>query len=161
MNSRDQFLRRCYAAALLAGHPWPEYAACEAALESAWGTSRLAVEANNLFGEKQHQQPIYETLDMMTHEVINGVSEFVPAHWVKFPDWASCFNSRIATIRRLADEYAHPGYMAALQATNGEDFVREVSKNWSTDPLRADKVIQIHNAHAQAFVPDQAPATSS
>ena len=50
---QDTFLRQASAAARAAGHIFPDYAACEAALESTWGQSRLAREANNLFGQKQ------------------------------------------------------------------------------------------------------------
>ena len=50
---QDSFLRQASAAARAAGHIFPDYAACEAALESTWGQSRLAREANNLFGQKQ------------------------------------------------------------------------------------------------------------
>jgi len=49
---QSQFLTMAAAAAQAAAHPFPAIAACEAALESAWGTSRLASEARNLFGLK-------------------------------------------------------------------------------------------------------------
>ena len=55
---QDDFLRKAAAAASAAGHPFPEYAACEAALESAWGQSGLATRANNLFGQKQSRPPL-------------------------------------------------------------------------------------------------------
>ncbi len=50
---QDEFLSKACAAARSAGHIFPEYAACEAALESGWGMSGLAQKANNLFGQKQ------------------------------------------------------------------------------------------------------------
>lgn len=50
---QEEFLQQAASAARRAGHIFPEYAACEAALESAWGHSELAREANNLFGQKQ------------------------------------------------------------------------------------------------------------
>ena len=54
---QDSFLRQAAAAAHTAGHIFPAYAACEAALESTWGQSRLARQANNLFGQKQSAEP--------------------------------------------------------------------------------------------------------
>lgn len=143
---QKDFLGKALAHAELAGHLFPEYAACEAALESAWGNSTLCREGSNLFGEKQHKQPIYDTLTLPTKEWVNGeyitVSE---VHWVKFPSWKESFRSRMDTLKRLAPNYS--GYAEALTATNGEDFVRAVSRDWSTDPLRANKVLIIHNAH--------------
>lgn len=144
---QDNFLLRARDAARNAGHLWPEFAACEAALESAWGKSKLALEANNLFGRKQsHDAPVFDTIDMPTHEFINGETVTVLAHWVKYPDWQSCFKDRMALLHRLTSYYG-----AALMATNGEDFIRAVSKSWSTDPLRAEKVLVIHNQHGSIF----------
>jgi len=37
-------------------------------------------------------------------------------------------------------------YRAALAASKGEDYVRQVSLSWATDPARADKVLAIFNA---------------
>jgi flagellum-specific peptidoglycan hydrolase FlgJ len=143
---QKDFLAKALSHAQLAGHLFPEYAACEAALESAWGNSTLCRQGNNVFGQKQSRVPIYETLTIPTQEVVNGewvtVSE---AHWVKFPSWKESFESRMATIRRLAPEYA--GYQDALHAQTGEDFVMSVSRNWSTDPMRGQKVLSIHKAH--------------
>jgi uncharacterized FlgJ-related protein len=61
-DERDQFLLTAYDAAKLSCHPFPAYAACECALESAWGSSRLFREGNNAFGQKQSRTPIYETV---------------------------------------------------------------------------------------------------
>ncbi len=157
MNPKDQFLLDAYGYAKAIVHPFPEYAACEAALESWWGASQLYREGNNAFGEKQHREPIFETLLIPTKEFQNGQEVEVMAAWVKFPDLGASFRSRLNTIMRLGllrnskgeDEY--PGYAAALKASSGEEFVREVSKNWSTDPLRAEKVLAIHAAHKDVF----------
>ena len=142
----QEFLEKALAHAQLSGHLFPEYAASEAALESAWGNSKLCREGNNLFGQKQSIHPIYETLEIPTEEFINGAWETVrTAYWVKFPTWKESFIERMKLLHRLAPEFA--GYAAALQAKTGEQFVREVSKDWSTDPLRAEKVLEIHQRH--------------
>lgn len=144
-----EFLTRARAAAQNSSHPFPDYAACEAALESNYGRSQLAIQGNNLFGRKQSINPIYETLDMHTQEFLNGEWVSVIAHWVKYPDWATCFTDRVATLHRLAGTYPH--YARALAAPDGETFVREVSQTWSTDPNRADKVLAIYEANQQAL----------
>jgi flagellum-specific peptidoglycan hydrolase FlgJ len=148
---REDFLYKAYLAASDGGHIFPEHAACEAALESAWGESELAVEANNLFGQKQSHPPLKETetIMLMTREYLRKQWVRVPANWVKFRDWDECFRARMDLLERLSNGYPH--YAAALAATNGEDFAREVSMSWSTDPLRADKVLAIHAAHRSAL----------
>lgn len=144
----NEFLKAAWSAAITAKHPFPEYAACEAALESAWGKSKLANEANNLFGRKQsHDHPVYETLDLPTKEFLHGQWITTTAHWVKYPSWAADFDDRVALLRRLPSLYG-----PALDATNGRDFVNLVSAHWSTDPERANKVLAIFDNHKEVFV---------
>jgi len=138
------FLAKCKQAAMNLGLSWPGYVAAEAALESRYGTSQLAVQAMNLFGMKMHKgTPIEDTLALPTKEFINGQWISTVAHWMKYPDWEACLRDRQATLLRLAPTY--PSYQAALDASDGETFVREVSSTWSTDPHRADKVLEIYN----------------
>lgn len=146
--AQKDFLLKALAHAQLAGHIWPEYAACEAAEESGWGQSRLAREANNLFGEHQHHVPIYETYKLHPNDNVDPSDD-----WVKFPTWKECFATRMDTIRRLADKQPqeYPGYVQALVAKNGADFVMCVSRNWSQDPLRGSKVLATHRAHFDAL----------
>lgn len=157
---QDDFLTRAAAAARTSGHLFPEYAACEAALESGWGMSHLAVEANNLFGQKQAHPPLAgtDTLSMPTREFLHGAWVVVQANWVKFPDWASCFRERMALLRSLGEAYPH--YKAALGAVSGEQFITEVSKTWSTDPDRAGKVLSVYDAHRAAFAGTSQPSSA-
>lgn len=144
---QEQFLMKATAAARAAGHLFPEYAACEAALESGWGMSHLAAEANNLFGQKQAHPPLAgtDTVSLRTREYLHGAWVSVQANWVKFPDWSACFRERMALLQSLSAAY--PNYKAALQASSGEQFITEVSKTWSTDPSRAGKVLAVHDCH--------------
>ena len=148
---QDDFLRKAAAAARAAGHLFPEYAACEAALESAWGKSGLATRANNLFGQKQSRPPIdgTDTLPLPTKEFLNGQWVTETANWVLFKDWSTCFHARMRLLQGASRKYPH--YAAALAATTGEQFVREVSQTWSTDPARASKVLSIYAAHCSCF----------
>jgi flagellum-specific peptidoglycan hydrolase FlgJ len=147
------FLTKATAEAAKVNHPFPRMAACEAALESAWGNSALAREANNLFGMKQHCHPIYGTMTLPTREFVgkekdaqDGICDgwiAVNANWVSYPGWAECFADRLATLQRLSNAYPH--YAAALRATDAKTYVAEVSKSWSTDPDRAKKVIAFYD----------------
>jgi flagellum-specific peptidoglycan hydrolase FlgJ len=148
---QDSFLRQASAAAHESGHIFPEYAACEAALESNWGQSRLAREANNLFGQKQsaNDKNGAATIAMPTQEFLRGRWITVVAHWARFADQAACFRARMALLHRLQQNY--PAYARALSATTGEIFIEEVSRTWSTDPQRAAKVLAIHRQHCSSF----------
>lgn len=128
--------------------------ACEAALESRYGTSGLAKSDNNLFGVKQHTHPVYGTHNLPTREFV-GVDKdtdsvkdgwiVVNAAWVSYPDLPACFKDRIDTLIHLRSAYKH--YNNALNAKDAVTFVTEVSKTWSTDPQRAAKVIAIYNSY--------------
>ncbi len=159
MSLQSDFLLPAYQAAVKANHIFPAFAACEAALESGWGHSALSVEANNLFGQKQSHPPVEGTmtLDMTTREYLHGQWVTVQASWTKFPDWSACFVARMQLLERLSADYPH--YAAALQASNGEQFITEVSITWSTDPQRAGKVLSIYDAHKDVFPPATAAAT--
>lgn len=151
MSIQSVFLSRAYRAALAAKHVFPEFAACEAALESGWGHSKLAVEANNLFGQKQSHPalPGSETVMMPTREYLHDHWMTVTAAWAKFPDWNECFSARMAVLNRLARDFPH--YAAALGAENGEQYVVAVSQSWSTDPARSGKVLAIYDAHVRTM----------
>ena len=141
----QEFLPQAVTAARAAGHIFPEYAACEAALESAWGSSALAVRANNLFGQKQAHPPRSASLSLPTREFLHSAWVTVPAEWMIFSDWQGCFTERMAVLQRLAGEF--PQYRAALAAQTGEQFVAAVSQQWSTDPQRASKVLSVFHKH--------------
>jgi flagellum-specific peptidoglycan hydrolase FlgJ len=140
-----QFLDQATAEAVKANHVFPQMAACEAALESTWGHSELAREANNLFGMKQHAHPIFGTMTLPTHEVLDGKWVPVSATWVKYPDWRACFADRLATLERLSNAYPH--YKAALNAKDARSYIVEVSATWSTDQMRALKVQGVYEEY--------------
>ncbi len=151
MSIQSLFLSRALNAARCAHHIFPEYAACEAALESGWGRSKLAVEANNLFGQKQSHPAVAgtETITMPTREYLHDHWMTVLANWTKFPGLAECFAARMELLQRLGLTFPH--YRDALTAASGEQYVVAVSQSWSTDPKRAGKVLAIHDAHRGEF----------
>ena len=139
------FLKKAVAEARAAKHIFPEHAACEAALESAWGASELAVRANNLFGQKQTYPAHGPSLALETREFLHGKWVTTAADWIAFPGWQECFGQRMALLHRLAPIYPH--YRQALAAPSGEAFIAQVSKTWSTDPQRAQKVLALYREH--------------
>lgn len=143
-------LKELYQEAKASQHIWPAMAACEACLESAWLTSELAKDYKNLFGQKQSvESPIFQSVRMPTQEDIGDRVVNIWASFVWFPSMADAFTARMDLLQRLQDQY--PDYKAALHAATPEDYISSVSRKWSTDPLRAQKVLQIYNAHKSIF----------
>lgn len=151
-----EFLKREYASAQMASHIWPAMAACEAALETGWGASQLYQRGNNVFGEKQHDPPVFLTVTLPTLEFNAGQFVKVTAQFIWFPTSIDAYISRMKTLRRLSSEY--PEYAAALAATSPEVFIESVSKRWSTDPNRAANVLEIYRAHGDILQAQSAPA---
>lgn len=140
-------LKSFYDAAKVSGHIFPEAAACEACVETAWGTSKLYTQYRNVFGQKQSHPPIFGTVNMMTHEQnrSTGLWSEVTSDFVIFPTAAEAFEARMNLLIRLQTQY--PYYNAALHATTPEEFLMDVSKSWSTDSTRALKCIEILHVH--------------
>ena len=143
--AQQEFLLSAAKEAKAGGHIFPAMAACEAAVESAWGTSELAHKANNLFGAKQQMHPVYGSVEIPTREFLDHKWVTENAAWVEYPDVATCFKERMATLQRLATTYPH--YGMALIAQTPEEYVKEVSLSWSTGPNRATVCIEIFHAH--------------
>jgi hypothetical protein len=150
-----QWLLDMAALAKAAGHPFPEMAACEAGIDSAYGHSNLAKEANNLFGVRQRDPQVFETSEMPTREKkkdgtyqMNG-----NAGYIKYPTLLDCFADRITNITRLAPKYIH--YAKALAAKDALEYVGQISRTWSNDPHRAANCAQVyHKYFGDLFVQD-------
>jgi flagellum-specific peptidoglycan hydrolase FlgJ len=152
-------LAQVYASAQQSGCLFPQAQACEVMVETTWGTSQLFREDWNGFGMKQHQHPIFGTVNLPTKEFLNG--KWVVQHddFVKYPTMADCFADRMNTLRALAPHYPH--YAAALVATNPEDFLTQVSRTWSTGPTRGAECIAILHAHSDVFMPGETNVKTS
>lgn len=137
-------------------HVWPEMAACEACLETAWLTSELGREYRNLFGQKCPMLNGYPSNPVGTLKVTLPTKEWdgkqfvaVRAAFLWFLSYADAFTHRMALLQGAALRYR--SYAAALHAETAEDYVAQVSKAWSTDPERAAKVLEIYRAHSDAL----------
>jgi flagellum-specific peptidoglycan hydrolase FlgJ len=94
-----QFAKQMVSEAKNSGHPWPGYAAAEASLESAWDKSGLAVRDKDVFGLKAAEWWTGQVDNIITREVINGVSEMVMAKWPVFSSYADCFAARLKVLQ--------------------------------------------------------------
>lgn len=108
----------------------------QAIQEYGWGTSKLAVEANNLFGIKRWGYPSYITLP--TTEYVNGQEVAVNADFRKYDNWIESINdhnafllenSRYNNLRGCTD------YMQACQLIQQDGY--------ATDPNYSNALINI------------------
>lgn len=137
------WLFRTQAEAAAGGHIFPDMAACEAAEESRFGQSELALKDNNLFGMSAHRRAeADEIVNLPTREFENSEWITVVKPFMKYASLAACFADRMATLSRLASVY--PNYGEALNAGDAITYIDAVSRTWSTDPLRAQKVLAIY-----------------
>lgn len=138
--TREEFLQQASAAAhatsKTSGLP-AGITVAQAALESAWGNSKLSCRGNNYFGIKAHGR--HAVLEMPTTEVINGDVQKVTARFAAYKDMAECFACR--------DQLIVNGAVYAEARTNAQDpekFARALAKHWATDPNYAEKILKIY-----------------
>jgi hypothetical protein len=141
ISGRGKFLLDCYAAAKDAGHIWPIYAACEGALDSEFGTTEPAVNALNLFSLRAPARVPAMMAGAIWTQTVNGRQY----DWLKFSSLAQCFTVRMEKLRRFSC------YYQALRAKTGRDYILEVSKLWSQDPARPQKVFALAGALAPSI----------
>ncbi|MGH8539592.1 MAG: glycoside hydrolase family 73 protein, partial [Stenotrophobium sp.] len=78
------------------------FTVAEAALESGWGSSQLALQGKNLFGVKADPAWQGETLLMNTREFLHGAWVMVPAKWRKYIDWLGGITDHAAFLTQNA-----------------------------------------------------------
>jgi flagellum-specific peptidoglycan hydrolase FlgJ len=131
----DQIVPAARASHRSSGIP-ASFTLAQAALESAWGASKLAQKGFNLFGVKADRSWKGDTISIITREVINGASVMVPAVWRAYPDWAGCLADRVEFFKR------NPRYKACFNETTGPGWCRAVAAaGYATDPDYAEKLL--------------------
>ncbi|MDR9852415.1 glycoside hydrolase family 73 protein [Paenibacillus sp. VCA1] len=111
----------------------------QAALESSWGESRLAAQANNLFGIKGEGPA--GSIRMQTSEYVRGAWVQIFAYFRMYHNWEESMqdHSRLIVNGPAGDRR----YRDALN-TDGRSAARAVAKaGYATDPQYADKLVQI------------------
>ncbi|TCL71577.1 mannosyl-glycoprotein endo-beta-N-acetylglucosaminidase [Hydrogenispora ethanolica] len=115
----------------------------QAALESHWGNSDLAREANNIFSIKAGP-----TWDGPTFQLTAAEWHYqrgwyqAPALWRKYPDWTACIVDYAAIIAAV------PWYQAALEHLDDPHrFLKALlpspnKPGWATDPDYYGKVVR-------------------
>ena len=145
--SNDDFLRMALEEAQIArdaGAPIrPAAAAAHSANESAWGASRLAIDAKNLFGIKARgkQTPWWNGsyVTMQTWEVLGGQNVMIDAQFRRYESWSDSFADYGDLVRRV--------YPRAAAATSDVAFLGGLflgpGLRYATDPLAFTKACRI------------------
>jgi flagellum-specific peptidoglycan hydrolase FlgJ len=112
-------------------------AVAQAALESAWGSSRLSETANNYFGIKAARGQ--SSIALATMESINGEMRKITARFVRYASIAESFAARDRII------ISAPCYAEARgHAREPIAFIHSLAKFWATDPAYAEKLEHIY-----------------
>ncbi|WP_036126387.1 glycoside hydrolase family 73 protein [Lysinibacillus sphaericus] len=123
------------------GEILPSITIAQAILESNFGRSKLAVNANNLFGIKGRYQG--KSIKMPTMEYQNNKSYTTEAEFRAYPDWKSALKDHRQLLLNGTSWNAHQ-YDEVLKATNYQEAAYALKKsNYSTDPLYPEKLIAI------------------
>jgi len=108
----------------------------QAILESNWGRSELATEANNLFGIKGSYKG--QSVKMWTHEYYNGERHEVEATFRKYPSVFESLQDHTSLFLRL-DRYEN-----LIGVTDYKRACVLVRKDgYATDPAYTDKLINL------------------
>lgn len=110
----------------------------QAALESAWGASKLAHSGCNLFGVKADKSWKGPVTVIPTREFINDKPVMESAKWRCYRDWAECLADRAEFFRK------NKRYAACFKETTGEGWARAVAAaGYATDPEYAAKLVGV------------------
>ncbi len=119
----------------------PSVTIAQAILESGFGKSELAVNANNLFGIKGRYQG--KSVKMPTIEYKNNKSYTIEAEFRAYPDWKNALIDHSKLILE-GTSWNEQQYYEVLAATNYQEAAYALKKShYSTDPLYPEKLIAI------------------
>ena len=114
----------------------------QAAIESAWGESRLAKSGNNLFGIKADSRWDGDILTLNTKEFIKGQWVVIPAQWRKYVSWQESIDDHSRFLRQ------NPRYQSCFLCQTVEAFARALVKaGYATDPVYAEKLLSLISQH--------------
>jgi flagellum-specific peptidoglycan hydrolase FlgJ len=115
----------------------------QAALESEWGK---AAPGNNLFGIKADPSWTGPTVDVPTHEVINGVRIAITDKFRRYPEWIDSMLDHAKFLQ------ANPRYRGCFKERDGAGWARALqAAGYATDPDYAMKLISIMRGRNLGF----------
>lgn len=118
----------------------PSVSIAQAILESNWGRSKLAKEANNLFGIKGDYNG--ESLTVTTKEWDGSKMIDVDAGFRKYPSWNESIEDHGTFF--TSTDWRKNNYKNVIGETNYKDMAKALSDSgYATDPAYATKLINI------------------
>ncbi len=113
----------------------------QAILESNWGESELAVQANNLFGVKGRAgQPV---VNMTTKEFTDGQWIEIQANFRKYANWNESLDDH-ANLFLNGTSWSKTKYHGVISAKSYKEAAEEIMKaGYATDPEYASKLVNI------------------
>lgn len=124
----------------------PSLVGAQAILESGWGKSELAKNANNLFGVKANKDWKGDIYPVVTKEFIDGEWIEIVANFRKYKDW----NESVLDHANFFTEsqFRKDNYKHVFGETDYEKAVKAIlvpvaKYGYATDPNYADKIIRV------------------
>ena len=116
---------------------FPSVFLAQAALESGWGRSWLAQNANNFFGRKCLEEPCVE---VWTPEYRNGVKtiELLP-----FQMYLTPHSAVEGYCKQFFRKWKNGEYVYKINLSSPEAFIRSIVPPYATDPKYIEKVLRI------------------
>lgn len=146
MNSKEIFINRISNAAIKNAVEFKipaSFTIAQAALESAWGSSKLALIGNNLFGVKADKSWTGEILQMPTVEFVNGKKIIVIAKWRKYQSFQNSLDDHCKFL------IENKRYAKAFYSRDSEEFATQIAlSGYATDPQYAFKIVSIIRSNA-------------
>jgi len=114
----------------------------QAALESGWGAR---APGNNLFGIKADRSWKGGTIDIPTHEYVDGKRVNLVAKFRAYASIDDCIADRAGFLK------ANPRYAPCFREVTGEAWARALQKaGYATDPKYADSLIAVMRGRAMS-----------
>ncbi|MDK2780390.1 MAG: hypothetical protein PWP61_687 [Trichococcus sp.] len=134
-------------------HILPSITIAQAALESAWGTSKLALEANNLYGIKASPDWLGEVYAINTAEYGDEGWHTVTANFRKYASWLDSTNDHGAFF--TSTEWRKENYKNVVGETDYKKASQALrAAGYATDPGYPAKLISIiENYNLSRFDP--------
>jgi hypothetical protein len=133
------FLTAALAAAVASGHIFPDWAACEAAHASKWGTIPAAVKGNNLFDFRVPAKRGPGTLTIPMEHASKLVMR------LRFASWEDCFRHRAEWIQAVTMFYL------VRRAKTGDEYIAEMNKLASNPATYGPEIKAIYAANEAIF----------
>ena len=137
--TQAEFLIQAFAAAKAAGHIFPDWAACEAAHASKFGTTESAVKGNNLFDFRVPAKRMPGTLTVTIEQAKQASVRRA------FANWQDCFAYRALWIQAVTMFYL------VRRAKTGDEYIAEMNRLASDPATYSAKVKAIYTANEALF----------